>query len=71
MTTPQTKNTEEKFPVTHMAFHKSFKYLVLGDDFGSVTIWDLSILLKKIDSFKEDPKVNKKGTLRKDDFEDN
>ncbi len=41
-TTPLTKNNEEQFPATAIAFNNKNKYFLLGDEFGNVTFWDLS-----------------------------
>jgi len=49
-----------------MAFSKKFGYLLLGDEFGSITIWDLNNFLKKILTFKEEKKTNKKVKSERD-----
>ena len=49
-----------------MAFTKKFGYLLLGDEFGSITIWDLNNFIKKILLFKEDKKAIKKVKLERD-----
>jgi len=49
-----------------MAFSKKFGYLLLGDEFGSITIWDLNNFIKKILLFKEDKKAIKKVKLERD-----
>jgi len=49
-----------------MAFSKKFGYLLLGDEFGSITIWDLNNFIKKILLFKEDKKAIKKVKLDRD-----
>ena len=49
-----------------MAFFKKFGYLLLGDEFGSITIWDLNNFIKKILLFKEDKKAIKKVKLERD-----
>ena len=53
-----------------MSFHKKLGFLFLGDEFGTLTIWDLNSLLKKIDSFKEEKKANKKIKLGKESVND-
>ena len=49
-----------------MAFSKKFGYLLLGDEFGSITIWDLNNFIKKILLFKEDKTAIKKVKLERD-----
>ena len=49
-----------------MAFSKKFGYFLLGDEFGSITIWDLNNFIKKILLFKEDKKAIKKVKLERD-----
>lgn len=49
-----------------MAFSKKYGYLLLGDEFGSITIWDLNHFLKKILTFKEEKKTSKKVKLERD-----
>ena len=49
-----------------MAFSKKFGYLLLGDEFGSITIWDVNNFLKKILTFKEEKKTTKKVKLERD-----
>ena len=49
-----------------MAFSKKFGYLLLGDEFGSITIWDLNNFIKKILLFKDDKKAIKKVKLERD-----
>ena len=49
-----------------MAFSKKFGYLLLGDEFGSITIWDINNFIKKILLFKEDKKAIKKVKLERD-----
>ena len=49
-----------------MAFSKKFGYLLLGDEFGSITIWDLNNFIKKILLIKEDKKAIKKVKLERD-----
>ena len=49
-----------------MAFSKKYGYLLLGDEFGSITIWDLNNFIKKILLFKEDKKAIKKVKLERD-----
>ena len=49
-----------------MAFSKKFGYLLLGDEFGSITIWDLNNFIKKILLFKEDKKAIKNVKLERD-----
>ena len=55
-TIPLTKNKEERFPALAIAFNPVNKYFLIGDEFGSVTIWDLSIMLKKLEETLEEKK---------------
>lgn len=53
-TIPLTKSEMEKFPATAMAFNPDNNYLVIGDEFGSITFWDLTVFLKKVLETRED-----------------
>ncbi len=43
-------NVYEKFPATCFSFYRKLKYLLIGDDFGNVAIWNITKLLEKLDS---------------------
>ena len=49
-----------------MTFSKKLGYLLLGDEFGYITIWDFNNFIKKILLFKEDKKAIKKVKLERD-----
>lgn len=50
-TTLSATNSLENFPIKCMAFHSKRGLLLFGDDFGNVTIWDISRFLVKLDQF--------------------
>ena len=46
----------------------SKNYLFIGDEFGSVTVWDLTAFLNKLDEYKDvkkEAKILKPGGLHK------
>ncbi|KAL4445040.1 hypothetical protein ABPG74_018768 [Tetrahymena malaccensis] len=53
-TTSVVNNQKDKFPVTHLAFNSENNKLLLSDELGNVSIWDLTIFLKKLDEIKDD-----------------
>jgi len=44
---------EEKTPVTAIGFDSDRNYLILGDGFGNVEIWDIGRIIKKIENNKQ------------------
>eukprot|EP01016_Furgasonia_blochmanni_P035069 TRINITY_DN3849_c0_g3_i2.p1 TRINITY_DN3849_c0_g3~~TRINITY_DN3849_c0_g3_i2.p1 ORF type:complete len:733 (-),score=175.98 TRINITY_DN3849_c0_g3_i2:58-2256(-) len=61
-------NKPEQFPISSMAFDAKTKYLIIGDDFGNVTLFDTSRLIEKIDA---QTKLTEKGGIRKNRKEAN
>jgi len=47
-------NSLEKFPIKCINFHSKRAQLIFGDEFGNVTIWDVSKLLIKLNQFHID-----------------
>jgi hypothetical protein len=58
--TTSATNTFEQFPVNCLAFYDKSNYLLMGDEFGNVTVWDLSDLLNRLKEFNIDEKRGKK-----------
>ena len=46
---------QERFPVTAMKFNGDLGYLILGDGFGNICIWDISSLIEKLKVISNDP----------------
>ena len=57
--TKSVSKVDEKFPVTAVAFNSKLKYLILGDEFGNIVVWDLTIMLEILDEHQNDDKKNK------------
>jgi hypothetical protein len=49
-------NSLENFPIQCMNFHSKRGLLLFGDDFGNVTIWDISAFLIKLNEFHVEDK---------------
>lgn len=53
-TTSVVNNKVDKFPVTHLAFNSDNSILLLSDELGNVTLWDLTNFIMKLDDIKDD-----------------
>lgn len=53
-TTSVVNKKVDKFPVTHIAFNSDNNILLLSDELGNVTLWDISKFLNKLDEIKEE-----------------
>lgn len=49
-------NSLENFPIQCMSFHSKRGLLLFGDDFGNVTVWDISAFLIKLNEFHVEDK---------------
>lgn len=53
-TTSVVNNKIDKYPVTHLAFNSDNNILLLSDELGNATLWDLTVFLKKLEDIKDD-----------------
>ena len=49
-------NSLENFPIQCMSFHSKRGLLLFGDDFGNVTVWDISAFLIRLNEFHVEDK---------------
>lgn len=54
-------NKLESFMVLSVSFHAKERLLILGDEFGNISIWNLTPLLLKLNAFVYDHKISKKN----------
>ena len=51
---PSFTKTLERFPIASLAYDSERKYLLLGDEFGNLSVWDISKLIDKMDIITHD-----------------